>query len=158
MCIILCFVDFDVLFCFLPQLPFLCGLPFLERQASQTAHLVAWRSGKDLFLTDNDHGRPPLLMRMVADTDGLKFMSDSLCISYALRSFKCCVAYANANYDDIVGWRTSSIRRQHELPKPVSDSKYPRILHIEVDTFEGGSHQPVSSTQYQEVNFEGWSE
>ncbi|GAB2219152.1 hypothetical protein Droror1_Dr00006782 [Drosera rotundifolia] len=132
------------------QLPFLCGLPFLERQASQTAHLVAGRSGKHLFLTDNDYGRPPLLMRMVTDTDGLKFIS-------ALRSFKRRVVYANANYDHIVGWRTSSIRRQHELPKVnllVSDSKYPHILYIEVDTFEGGSHQPVSSTQYQEVDFE----
>lgn len=63
----------------------------------------------------------------------------------ALRAFKRRVAYANANYDrilvesinyissfldllckimltftnleDMVGWRTSSIRRQHELPK-----------------------------------------
>ncbi|KAG5020110.1 hypothetical protein JHK87_015965 [Glycine soja] len=46
------------------QLPFLCGLPFLERRASETAHLVAGRSGKHLFLMDNDDGKRPLLVRM----------------------------------------------------------------------------------------------
>ncbi|GAB4853596.1 hypothetical protein Ancab_017787 [Ancistrocladus abbreviatus] len=77
------------------QLPFLCGLPFLERHASQNAHLVAGRSGKHLFLTDNDDGRPPLLLRMATDTDGIKFIS-------ALRSFKHRVAYANVNFDRIL--------------------------------------------------------
>lgn len=36
------------------QLPFLCGVLFLEKQASQTAHLIAGRSGKHLFLNDID--------------------------------------------------------------------------------------------------------
>ncbi|XP_077238280.1 putative lipase ROG1 [Tasmannia lanceolata] len=109
------------------QLPFLCGLPFLERRASQTAHWVAGRTGKHLFLTDNDDERPPLLLRMVNDSNDLKFMS-------ALRSFKCRVAYANANFDHMVGWRTSSIRRQHELPKHhvlVKDEKYQHIVYVE---------------------------
>ncbi|XP_057429302.1 uncharacterized protein LOC130722560 isoform X2 [Lotus japonicus] len=109
------------------QLPFLCGLPFLESRASKTAHLIAGRSGKHLFLMDNDDGKPPLLLQMVDDSDDLKFMS-------ALRAFKRRVAYANANYDHMVGWRTSSIRRQHELPKsnlPVIDEKYPHIVCIE---------------------------
>ncbi|RCV31318.1 hypothetical protein SETIT_6G167600v2 [Setaria italica] len=74
------------------QLPFLCGLPFLERRASETAHLIVGRTGKHLFLTDNDDGRRPLLLRMVDDCDGLQFRS-------ALRSFKRRVAYANANFD-----------------------------------------------------------
>lgn len=56
------------------QLPLLCGLPFLEKGASQTAHLIAGRSGKHLFLTDNDDGKPPLLLRMVNDSDDLHFM------------------------------------------------------------------------------------
>uniref|UniRef100_A0A5B6ZLP0 Putative lipase ROG1 isoform X4 n=1 Tax=Davidia involucrata TaxID=16924 RepID=A0A5B6ZLP0_DAVIN len=56
------------------QLPFLCGFPFLERRASQTAHWIVGRSGKHLFLTDNDDGRPPLLLRMVNDSDDLKFI------------------------------------------------------------------------------------
>lgn len=65
------------------QLPLLCGLPFLERRASQTAHLVAGRSGKHLFLMDNDGGKPPLLLRMVDDFDDLKFM---LVLMYQLSS------------------------------------------------------------------------
>ncbi|KAG0466797.1 hypothetical protein HPP92_018377 [Vanilla planifolia] len=63
------------------QLPFLCGLPFLERRASAAAHLIVGRTGKHLFLTDNDDGRPPLLLRMVDDCDDIKFLS-------ALRTFK----------------------------------------------------------------------
>ncbi|XVE71779.1 hypothetical protein DITRI_Ditri10aG0179000 [Diplodiscus trichospermus] len=109
------------------QLPLLCGLPFLEKRASQTAHLVVGKSGKHLFLTDSDEGKPPLLLRMVDDGDDLKFIS-------ALRAFKRRVAYANANYDHMVGWRTSSIRRQDELPKSnllVVDEKYPHVVYVE---------------------------
>ncbi|XP_059459755.1 uncharacterized protein LOC132189180 [Corylus avellana] len=114
------------------QLPFLCGLPFLERRASQTAHLIAGRSGKHLFLTDNDDGKRPLLLRMVKDSEDLKFIS-------ALCAFKRRVAYANANYDHMVGWRTSSIRRQNELPKSnllVIDEKYPHIVYVEQESMD----------------------
>ncbi|KAJ6296036.1 hypothetical protein OIU78_023966 [Salix suchowensis] len=76
------------------QLPFLCGLPFLERRASQTAHLIVGRTGKHLFLTDNDN-EMPLLLQMVNDSDELRFIS-------ALRAFKRRVVYANANYDRIL--------------------------------------------------------
>lgn len=76
----ICLVNFkSVLLTLFPQLPFLCGLPFLERRASQTAHFIAGRSGKHLFLTDDDDGRPPLLLRMVNDSDDLKFMLVILC-------------------------------------------------------------------------------
>lgn len=67
--------------CLILQLPFLCGLPFLERRASQTAHFIVGRTGKHLFLTDNDGGKPPLLVQMVNDSDDLKFM---------LVQFSCC--------------------------------------------------------------------
>ncbi|URE41411.1 Putative serine esterase (DUF676) [Musa troglodytarum] len=86
------------------QLPFLCGLPFLERRASETAHFIVGRTGKHLFLTDNDDGKPPLLLRMVDDCDDIKFRS-------ALRSFKRRVAYANANFD--------------------RDNKYPHIVFVD---------------------------
>ncbi|KAE9608346.1 putative alpha/Beta hydrolase [Lupinus albus] len=132
------------------QLPFLCGLPFLERSASQTAHLVAGRSGKHLFLMDNDDGKPPLLLQMVDDSDDLKFMS-------ALRAFKRRVAYANANYDHMVGWRTSSIRRQHELPKSnllVIDAKYPHIVYIEGDTLDDIHNKAASNVEGQTVELE----
>ncbi|XP_072982528.1 putative lipase YDR444W isoform X2 [Typha latifolia] len=122
------------------QLPILCGLPFLEQTALETAHLIVGRTGKHLFLTDTTDGRPPLLLRMVDDCDDIKFRS-------ALRSFKRRVAYANANFDHMVGWRTSSIRRQHELPKHrllVQDEKYPHIVHVDKGN-RGNNHKEVTS-------------
>ncbi|KAK4712949.1 hypothetical protein R3W88_018856 [Solanum pinnatisectum] len=124
------------------QLPLLCGLPLLEKGALQTAHWIAGRSGKHLFLTDKDNGKPPLLLRMVNDSDDLMFMS-------GLRSFKRRVAYANANYDHVVGWRTSSIRRQDELPKSnlqIKDQKYPHIVNVEQETSLDINHK-VSSLE-----------
>lgn len=132
------------------QLPLLCGLPFLEKSASQTAHWIAGRSGKHLFLTDNDDGKPPLLLRMVNDYDDLHFMS-------ALHSFKRRVAYANANYDHVVGWRTSSIRRQNELPKSnvlMNDMKYPHIVYIERGITEDGTSKASSSVGTQVIDLE----
>ncbi|XP_071725328.1 putative lipase YDR444W [Rutidosis leptorrhynchoides] len=133
------------------QLPLLCGLSFLERSASQTAHWIAGRSGKHLFLTDNDDGELPLLIRMVNDSKDIKFIS-------ALGSFKRRVAYANANYDHMVGWETSSIRRQHELPNPnllSEDDKYPHIVYIERDRQEGSvAVQEATPSAISPENFE----
>lgn len=53
---------------------------------------------------------PPLLLKMTRDTEALPFMS-------ALGAFELRIAYANATYDHLVGWRTSCIRREGELPK-----------------------------------------
>lgn len=71
---IICFCVTCLLLSSFAQFPILCGLPFLERTASQTAHLAAGRTGKHLFLVDNDNGNPPLLIRMATDCDDLKFM------------------------------------------------------------------------------------
>ncbi|KAL8138231.1 hypothetical protein V2J09_004232 [Rumex salicifolius] len=139
-------------------LPALCGFLFLERQASQTAHLVAGRSGKHLFLTDNDDGKQPLLIRMVTDSYDYKFMS-------ALRSFKRRVTYANTSYDCIlmeavqyvVGWRTSSIRRPHELPAVnlyVKNDKYPHIVYIEPESSESSHCQAFSYAQDKNIDIE----
>lgn len=139
------------------QLPLLCGLPFLERSASQTAHWIAGRSGKHLFLTDTDDGELPLLIRMVNDSKDIKFIS-------ALGSFKRRVAYANANYDHMVGWETSSIRRQHELPKSnllSEDEKYPHIVYVEPDRREAGeaaqngTPSSVSPEEFEEAMIKG---
>ncbi|KNA08775.1 hypothetical protein SOVF_159660 [Spinacia oleracea] len=132
------------------QLPFLCGVLFLEKQASQTAHLIAGRSGKHLFLNDAEEGKLPLLVRMASDSYELKFIS-------ALRSFKRRVAYANVNFDHVVGWSTSSIRRRHELPKSnllANDEKYPHIVYVEHDTLENGRHKVSSCAENQTIDYE----
>ncbi|KAG6489812.1 hypothetical protein ZIOFF_051091 [Zingiber officinale] len=106
--------------------PFLFGLTAIEKVASCVIHWIFRRTGKHLFLTDSDEGKPPLLQRMVENCDDLHFMS-------ALQAFKRRVAYSNVGYDHIVGWRTSSIRRNSELPKwedPLSE-RYPHIVHEE---------------------------
>ncbi|KAI3801659.1 hypothetical protein L1987_29769 [Smallanthus sonchifolius] len=139
------------------QLPLLCGVPFLEKSASQTAHWIAGRSGKHLFLTDNDDGELPLLIRMVNDSKDIKFIS-------ALGSFKRRVAYANANYDHMVGWKTSSIRRQHELPNSnllSEDEKYPHIVYVEQDhqevgeSVQKGTPASVSPDDFEEMMIRG---
>ncbi|KMT03345.1 hypothetical protein BVRB_8g198810 [Beta vulgaris subsp. vulgaris] len=132
------------------QLPFLCGVLFLEKQASQTAHLIAGRSGKHLFLNDIDEGKPPLLVRMASDSYELKFIS-------ALHSFKRRVAYANVNYDHVVGWSTSSIRRRDELPKAnllANDDKYPHIVYVEHETLDNFHHKVSSYPENQKIDYE----
>ncbi|CAO2823014.1 unnamed protein product [Amaranthus hypochondriacus] len=131
------------------QLPFLCGVLFLEKQASQTAHLIAGRSGKHLFLMDNNEAEPPLLVRMASDSYELKFIS-------ALHSFKRRVAYANVNYDHVVGWSTSSIRRLRELPKAnllAHDKKYPHIVHVTHETLDDLRLMP-SYAENQTIDYE----
>ncbi|CAL5407639.1 unnamed protein product [Camellia sinensis] len=109
------------------QVPFLFGVLSLEKVAGRIVHLIFRRTGQHLFLNeDDDDGKPPLLRRMVEDYGECYFMS-------ALRSFKRRVAYANVGYDHIVGWRTSSIRRNNELPKweDSLNEKYPHIVYEE---------------------------
>ncbi|CBI19341.3 hypothetical protein VitviT2T_027393 [Vitis vinifera] len=109
------------------QVPVFCGFYTLEKAASHTSWLFG-RSGKHLFLTDCDNGKPPLLLQMAGDCEDLKFMS-------ALQSFRRRVAYANARFDHIVGWSTSSIRHRNELPKRqhfARNEKYPHIVNEEV--------------------------
>ncbi|KAL2227262.1 putative lipase YOR059C [Sesamum indicum] len=108
------------------QVPFLFGVPAFERAAGLVIHWIFRRTGRHLFLRDDDEGKPPLLRRMVEDNEESLFMS-------ALRSFKRRVAYSNVGYDHIVGWRTSSIRRNSELPKweDSVDEKYPHVVYEE---------------------------
>ncbi|OMO57465.1 hypothetical protein COLO4_35370 [Corchorus olitorius] len=108
------------------QVPLFCGSRALEKFAAHTSWLLG-KTGKHLFLTDGMKGKPPLLLRMVSDCEDLKFMS-------ALQSFRRRVVYANASFDHIVGWSTSSLRRRNELPKikhlPRGD-KYPHVVNVE---------------------------
>ncbi|KAE8056841.1 hypothetical protein FH972_013577 [Carpinus fangiana] len=108
------------------QVPFLFGVPAFEKAANCVIHLIFRRTGRHLFLNDDDEGKPPLLKRMIEDYGDCYFMS-------ALRTFKRRVAYSNVGYDHIVGWRTSSIRRNSDLPKweDSLNEKYPHVVHEE---------------------------
>ncbi|MQL86452.1 hypothetical protein Taro_018987 [Colocasia esculenta] len=87
------------------QVPFLFGVAAFEKAATLVIHWIFKRTGRHLFLTDNDGGEAPLLQRMVNDCDDLY----------------------------IVGWRTSSIRRNSELPEweDSVSGKYPHIVYEE---------------------------
>ncbi|XP_021287219.1 putative lipase YOR059C [Herrania umbratica] len=108
------------------QVPFLFGVTAFEKAASCVIHWIFRRTGRHLFLTDDDEGKPPLLKWMLEDYDEFYFMS-------ALRMFKRRVLYSNVGYDHIVGWRTSSIRRDSELPKweESLNETYPHIVYEE---------------------------
>ncbi|OWM75714.1 putative lipase ROG1 [Punica granatum] len=108
------------------QVPFLFGVTAFEKAANYVIHWIFRRTGRHLFLNDDDEGKPPLLRRMLEDYDDCHFMS-------ALQTFKRRVVYSNACYDHIVGWRTSSIRRNTDLPKwgDSLDDKYPHIVYEE---------------------------
>ncbi|KAK9672810.1 hypothetical protein RND81_12G126400 [Saponaria officinalis] len=108
------------------QVPFLFGFTAVEKVASLVIHWIFRRTGRHLFLTDDDEGKPPLLKRMVDDNSEYRYLS-------ALRAFKRRVAYSNVGYDHIVGWRTSCIRRMSELPKweDSLNEKYPHIVYEE---------------------------
>ncbi|KAF3952003.1 hypothetical protein CMV_022398 [Castanea mollissima] len=92
------------------QLPFLFGLPILEKLALPLAPIIVGQTGSQLFLTDGKPEKPPLLLRMASDCEDGKFIS-------ALGTFRSRILYANVSYDHMVGWRTSSIRRESELSK-----------------------------------------
>ncbi|XP_057429090.1 putative lipase YDL109C isoform X1 [Lotus japonicus] len=107
------------------QLPFLLGVPILEKLAAPIAPYFIGRTGSQLFLTDGISNKPPLLLRMASDCEDGKFIS-------ALGAFRCRVLYANVSYDHMVGWRTSSIRREIELGKPPCESLdgYKHIVNV----------------------------
>lgn len=63
---------------------------------------------------------------MASDNEDLKFLS-------ALTAFINRILYANVSYDHMVGWRTSSIRRESELIKPPRQSLggYKHIVNVQ---------------------------
>lgn len=116
------------------QVPVFCGFYTLEKVAARGSWLLG-RTGKHLFLTDRNEGKSPLLLRMVSDCDDLKFLS-------ALQSFRRRVAYANARFDHIVGWSTSSLRHPKELPKRRHLKRVDKYKHIvNVETTKAASSQ-----------------
>lgn len=67
-------VIFFYLCMFVLQLPFLLGVPFLEKLAPPIAPIFVGRTGSQLFLTDGKPEKPPLLLRMASDCEDGKFM------------------------------------------------------------------------------------
>ncbi|KAL6198318.1 hypothetical protein ACLB2K_028110 [Fragaria x ananassa] len=134
------------------QLPFLLGVPFLEKLAAPIAPIVVGRTGSQLFLTDGKPERPPLLLRMASDCEDGNFLS-------ALGSFKSRILYANVSYDRIlrymVGWRTSSIRRETEIFKPPRRSLVGYKHVVDVDycppVSSDGPHFPPEAAKAKEA-------
>jgi len=56
------------------QLPFLFGVPILEKLVAPVAPLFIGRTGSQLFLTDDKPNKPSLLLRMTSDCEDGKFM------------------------------------------------------------------------------------
>ncbi|ESQ33964.1 hypothetical protein EUTSA_v10007940mg [Eutrema salsugineum] len=131
------------------QLPFLLGVPILEKLAAPIAPFVVGRTGSQLFLTDGKADKPPLLLRMASDGGDLKFLS-------ALGSFRCRIVYANVSYDHMVGWRTSSIRRETELfkvPSRRSLDGYKHVVDVEYcpPLSSDGAHFPPEAAKAKEA-------
>ncbi|KAL0742736.1 hypothetical protein Bca4012_084249 [Brassica carinata] len=74
------------------ELPFLLGVPILEKLAAPLAPYVVGWTGSQLFLTDGKVDKPPLLLRMASDCEDLKFLS-------SLGSFRSRIVYANVSYE-----------------------------------------------------------
>uniref|UniRef100_A0A0D9WM23 DUF676 domain-containing protein n=1 Tax=Leersia perrieri TaxID=77586 RepID=A0A0D9WM23_9ORYZ len=130
------------------QLPFLHGLSILEKLAAPLAPLVVGRTGAQLFLTDGEPSKPPLLLQMASDHEEKKFIS-------ALAAFKNRILYANVSYDHMVGWRTSSIRREEDLTKPSHRSLdgYKHIVNMEYCSpiSSDGPHFPLQAARAKEA-------
>lgn len=56
------------------QVPFLFGVSVLEKLAPPLAPILFGQTGRQLFLTDGDLNKPPLLLRMASDCEDGKFM------------------------------------------------------------------------------------
>ncbi|THG02652.1 hypothetical protein TEA_017916 [Camellia sinensis var. sinensis] len=126
------------------QLPFLLGVPILEKLAPSIASIFVGRTGSQLFLTDGEPNKPPLVLRMASDCEDGKFMS-------ALGAFRCRIIYANVSFDHMVGWRTSSIRRETELFKPPRQSLdgYKHVVDVQYcpPNLSEGTHFPPEAAQ-----------
>lgn len=51
------------------QVPFLFGVTAFEKVANCVIHLIFRRTGRHLFMNDDDEGKPPLLKRLLEDNE-----------------------------------------------------------------------------------------
>uniref|UniRef100_A0A0D9WM25 DUF676 domain-containing protein n=1 Tax=Leersia perrieri TaxID=77586 RepID=A0A0D9WM25_9ORYZ len=124
------------------------GVRGKNQLAAPLAPLVVGRTGAQLFLTDGEPSKPPLLLQMASDHEEKKFIS-------ALAAFKNRILYANVSYDHMVGWRTSSIRREEDLTKPSHRSLdgYKHIVNMEYCSpiSSDGPHFPLQAARAKEA-------
>ncbi|CAL5412349.1 unnamed protein product [Camellia sinensis] len=115
------------------QLPFLLGVPILEKLAPSFAPIFVGRTGSQLFLTDGKPNNPPLLLRMASDCEDGKFICH------------------------LVGWRTSSIRREAQLfksqPPRQSLDGYKHVVDVEYcpPISSEGPHFPPEAAKAKEA-------
>ncbi|KAL5989646.1 hypothetical protein ACLOJK_010539 [Asimina triloba] len=119
------------------QLPFLLGVPILEKLAPPIAPFLIGRTGRQLFLTDGKASKPPLLLRMTTDCEDGKFIS-------ALASFKCRILYANVSYDRIL---------PSVLPPQRSLDGYKHVVDVEYcpPVSSEGPHFPPEAAKAKEA-------
>lgn len=85
------------------QVPFLFGVTAIEKVASLVIHWIFRRTGRHLFLTDNDGGQPPLLQRMVDDCGDLYFLYVSYKFSFLFVSVYIFVQSGFCHFPPIFG-------------------------------------------------------
>ncbi|XP_037466395.1 uncharacterized protein LOC119338189 isoform X2 [Triticum dicoccoides] len=125
------------------QLPFLQGLSILEKLAAPLAPFIVGRTGAQLFLTDGEPSKPPLLLLMTSDHEDKKFI---------MFLFSC---FPEPRMPDMVGWKTSSIRRELDLRKPLRRSLdgYKYIVNVEYcsPVSSDGPHFPSRAARAKEA-------
>ncbi len=98
------------------QLPFLLGVPVLEKIAAPIAPFVVGQTGKQLFLTDGIPSDPPLLLRMASDCQEGPFMYVcSLLLGPILSRCVCVVVYSGLSVSVSLIcwlWKFCSLRHQ----------------------------------------------
>ncbi|KAJ6961068.1 lipase YOR059C isoform X2 [Populus alba x Populus x berolinensis] len=124
------------------QVPFLFGVTAFEKAARLLIHWIFKRTGRHLFLTDDDEGNAPLLKRMIEDYGDCFFhvcllQNSRHCVysnaGWRIQMWAMTVSFLSIQSSYIVGWRTSSIRRNYELPKweDNMNKEYPHIVYEE---------------------------
>ncbi|TXG47573.1 hypothetical protein EZV62_026867 [Acer yangbiense] len=124
------------------QLPFLFGVPILEKLAAPIAPILVGRTGSQLFLTDGKPNKPPLLLRMASDCEDRQFLS-------SLGAFRCRILYANVSYDLSLTSKRYG-RLAHVIYKEgdrTSEEDPAQVEHEQVDHDEGINEEGVEQQQ-----------
>ncbi|KAG6416647.1 hypothetical protein SASPL_124082 [Salvia splendens] len=101
-----------------------------------------------LFLTDEEADKPPLLLRMASDCDEGKFL-------FALAAFRCRVLYANVSYDHMISnFDTGSLQMGHWMATNTSVlSESPNFPSEAAEAKEAAQNYPSTqnTVEYHEI-------